>query len=92
MRSGRPWPETLAQASLERVDVVRVVLAVRQERCTRLKVADGPVIPNEGDKSFIAMHEHGTTCGLKMQVCEVNKSVLSVGRITQAGNRVILER
>ena len=54
-------------------------------------MADGTLIPNEGEKSFVAMDEHGTTRGLKMQITDVNKSLLSVRRICQAGNRVILE-
>ena len=62
-----------------------------KRRGVRYEVADGTLIPNEGEKSFVAMDENGTTRGLKMQVTDVNKALLSVRRITQAGNRVILE-
>ena len=50
-----------------------------------------PLIPNLGEKSFIAVSESGTLRKMRVQVCDVNKAFLSVRRVTQAGNRVIFE-
>ena len=55
------------------------------------EVADGTVIPNLGEKSFIAVGEDGALRSMKVQVCDVNKPLPSVRRVTSAGNRVVFE-
>ena len=55
------------------------------------EVADGTMIPNLGEKRFIAATENGVLRRMTAQVCEVNKPLLSVKRILQAGNRVVFD-
>ena len=55
------------------------------------EVADGTLIPNVGEKSFVAVGEDGSLRRMKVQVCDVNKPLLSVRRVTAAGNRVVFE-
>ena len=57
----------------------------------RYEVADGTLIPNLGEKTFVAVSEDGFLRQLRMQVCDVNKSLLSVRQVTQAGNRIVFE-
>ena len=65
----------------------------RQGEATRrgvqYEVASGDLIPNLGEKSFLAYGEQGQVRAIKAQVCEVNKALLSVSRMVQAGNRVV---
>jgi len=53
------------------------------------EVADGTLIPNLGEKKFIAVSDNGVARQMRAQVCEVNKPLLSVHRVVQAGNRVV---
>ena len=52
-------------------------------------MADGTRIPNLGEKKFIAVSDNGVARQMRAQVCEVNKALLSVHRVAQAGNRVV---
>ena len=56
------------------------------------EVASGTLIPNLGEKRFVAMGEGGQLRKMKAQVCEVNKALLSVKRVVQAGNRVVFDK
>jgi len=62
-----------------------------KKRGVKYEVADGTLIPNLGEKNFVAVGENGSMRHMRLQVCDVNKSLLSVRRVTQAGNRVVLE-
>jgi len=53
------------------------------------EVADGTLIPNLGEKKFIAVSDNGVARQMRAQVCDVNKALLSVHRVVQAGNRVV---
>ena len=53
------------------------------------EVADGTLIPNLGEKKYIAVSDTGVARHMKSQVCEVNKPLLSVHRCVQAGNKVV---
>ena len=55
------------------------------------EVASGTLIPNLGEKDFVAVSESGSKKRLKIQICEVNKALLSVKKVTQAGNRVVFD-
>ena len=55
------------------------------------EVASGTLIPNLGEKRFVAMGEGGQMRKMKAQVCEVNKTLSSVKRVVQAGNRVVFD-
>jgi len=68
---------------------------VEGEACKKgvqYEVASGTLIPNLGEKKFIAVGEGGEMRKMKAQVCEVNKALLSVKRVLQAGNRVVFEK
>ena len=52
-------------------------------------MADGTLIPSLGEKKFIAVSDNGVARQMRAQVCEVNKALLSVHRVVQAGNRVV---
>ena len=47
------------------------------------------MIPNLGEKKFVAVSDAGVTRQMKSQVCEASKALLSVHRCAQAGNRVV---
>ena len=51
------------------------------------EVVNGVRIPNLGEKKFQEYSEEGTVT----QVCEVNKGLLSVRKVVEAGNRVVFD-
>ena len=57
----------------------------------RYEVANGVQIPNLGEQSFAAVTSAGQKRNITAQVCEVNKALLRVSRITKAGNRVVFD-
>ena len=58
------------------------------EMCIR----DSSWIPNPGEKKFQGISEEGVMRGITAQVCEVSKPLLSIQKLIQAGNRVVLEK
>ena len=50
--------------------------------------AAGKVIPNEGEKRLRVITEEGHGCNLKMQITAVNKALLSVSKVCDAGHEV----
>ena len=60
-------------------------------RGVRYEVADGDLIPNLGEKVFVAETGEGIARRMKAQVAGVNKSLLSVKKVVQAGNRVVFD-
>ena len=60
-------------------------------RGVRYEVANGDSIPNEGEKRFKAFTEEGTQKQMVLQVCDVSQSLLSVSKMTKAGNRVVFD-
>ena len=71
---------------LTRVDTVE---GGAMKKGVQYEVADGTLIPNLGEKKFIAVNDSGVARHMRAQVCEVNKALLSVHRVVQAGNRVV---
>ena len=53
--------------------------------------ANGGEIRNEGEKLMMVVTETGEKRQLTMQVCEVNKALLSVSKVCKAGHRVIFD-
>ena len=51
----------------------------------------GNKIPNFGEKTFTAVSDEGSRRKITAQVCDVNKALLSVKRMTDAGNRVAFD-
>jgi len=68
---------------------VETVEGYAQKKGVQYEVADGALIPNLGEKKFVAVSDAGVTRAMKAQVCDVNKALLSVHRVVQAGNRVV---
>jgi len=68
---------------------VTTVEGYAQKKGVQYEVADGTLIPNLGEKKFVAVSDGGVTRQMKAQVCEVDKALLSVHRVVQAGNRVV---
>ena len=60
-------------------------------RGVQYEVAHGVRIPNLGDKKFQGYSEEGTVRSITTQVCEVNKGLLSVRKVVEAGNRVVFD-
>ena len=61
------------------------------KRGVEYEVASGTTIPNLGEKKFMAVGEEGHMRRMRAQVCDVNKPLLSVHRMVQAGNRVVFD-
>ena len=59
---------------------------------TVYEVANGVRTPNRGEKSFIGTIEEWISRAITAQVCDVNKGLLSVRRMVDAGNRVALTK
>ena len=50
-------------------------------RGVQYEVASGTLIPNQGEKRFVAVNESGIMRQMTMQVCEVSKALLSVYKV-----------
>ena len=60
------------------------------KRGVQYEVANGERIPNLGEKAFTAYTDKEGYCrGIRAQVCDVSKPLLSVSRLVKAGNAVI---
>ena len=46
-------------------------------------------MPNLGETKFMAVSDNGVARQMRAQVCDVNKALLSVHRVVQAGSRVV---
>ena len=68
---------------------VETVEGYAKNKGIQYEVADGTLIPKLGEKKFVAVSDAGVARQMKAQVCEVNKALLSVHRVVQAGNRVV---
>ena len=55
------------------------------------EVPNGVRIPNLGEKKFQRYSEEGTVRSITTQVCEVNKGLLDVRKVVEAGNRVVYD-
>ena len=53
------------------------------------EVADGTLIPNLGEKKYMAVSDTGVCRHMRSQVCDVDRALLSVRRCVQAGNKVV---
>ena len=56
------------------------------------EVANGVKIPNLGEKEFVGWTEQGQKKAVKAQVREANKALLSVKKLTTAGNMVVFDQ
>ena len=70
---------------------IKTTPGLASKRGVQYEVANGDLVPNLGEKQFIAEWEDGQKRGLTAQVCDVNKALLSVRKMVQAGNRVVFD-
>ena len=70
---------------------IETVEGVPYKKGVRYEVASGTLIPNLGEKRFIAAGDNGELRKMTAQVCDVNKALLSVSKLIKAGNRVVFE-
>ena len=75
----------------DKLEGVRTEEGGAYKRGIQYEVADGTLIPNLGEKKFTAVGEDGVVRKMKAQVCDVNKALLSVKRVVEAGNRVVFD-
>ena len=61
------------------------------KRGVEYEVANGVRIPNLGEKKFVGVSNEGISRKLTAQVCEVNKGLLSVSKMTNGGSRVVFD-
>ena len=55
------------------------------------RAANNMKIPNLGEKKLQGITEEGQDVGMTIQVAQVNKVLASVGRMCEAGNRVVFD-
>ena len=63
--------------------------SLQSQRGMQYEVANGVQIPNLGERQFTGITEYGTMKSVVAQVCDVNRGLLSVRKVTRAGNRVV---
>ena len=61
-------------------------------RGVEYEVANGQRIPNLGQKTFAGVTPDGTRRAVTAQVCDVNKGLMSVAKLVDAGHTVIFAR
>ena len=57
----------------------------------KYEVANGVRIPNLGEKNFVGVSNEGMKSQMEVQVCDINKGLLSVSKIVANGNRVVFD-
>ena len=62
------------------------------KRGVEYEVADGSRIQNQGEKKFLGITEEESAVSITAQVCDVNKGLLSVGRMVELGQRVVFDK
>ena len=65
--------------------------SIASKKGVEYEVANGVRIPNLGEKRFVGTSDEGISRRLTAQVCDVNKGLLSVSKITRGGSRVVFD-
>ena len=76
----------------EMLNSVDIVEGEAHKKGVLYEVADGTLLPNKGEKRFGVICEDGVKKKMVAQVCGVNKALLSVRRVTAAGNTVVFKK
>jgi hypothetical protein len=71
--------------------VIDITEGAACKRGVKYECADGVEIPNLGERKFLGFTEDGSAKGITAQVCAVNKTLMSVSKITGKGNRVMFD-
>ena len=61
------------------------------KRGVEYEVANGVQIPNMGEREFVGVTENGAQRSILAQVCDVNRGLLSVRKVTKSGNKVVFD-
>ena len=64
---------------------------VSEEAGTTYAAANGTVLKNEGKKTIEGFNSHGKKIKLEWQLANVTKPLLSIGKLTQHGHRVVFD-
>ena len=76
----------------EMLSSIGTVEGEAMRRGVKYEVADGNLLPNLGEKRIEVIAEGGVRRRMVAQVCGVNKALLSVKRVTAAGNTVVFKK
>jgi hypothetical protein len=77
----------------EMVSSVATVEGEAKRKGVQYEVADGTLLANQGEKRFeVVCDEGGRRRRMVAQVCGVNKALLSVRKVTAAGNTVVFKK
>ena len=79
--------ETVIGSDMAQSAVLQEGNAVKRNKV--YEMADGVTIPNLGEKEFVGVSNERIQKELRAQVCDINKGLLSVSRVVDAGNRVV---
>ena len=74
------------------IDSVEVTEGWALKKGVEYAVANGVRIPNLGEQRFVTHTHEGFQKSIKAQVCDVNKALLSVRRLVDAGNKVVFDK
>ena len=77
-------PEMIRSAALHTGNMAK--------RGVEYEVADGSRIQNQGEKKFRGITDEEGAVDITAQVCDVNKGLLSVGRMVDLGQRVVFDK
>ena len=81
-----------ASATVIGPESVKAVNPSEPNPSTNYRLADGSLIPNRGEKSFLGVTEEGIARRLKAQVTDVDRPLMSVAQIVQNGGRVVFDK
>ena len=80
-----------ASATVIRPELVKSVNPSEPNPSNNYRLADGSLITNRGDKSFLRTTEEGIARRLKAQVTDVDRPLMSVAQIVQNGGRIVFD-
>ena len=72
-------------------DWVPIVASEAYQKGITYTSASGQVIANLGSRTLEGLTNEGMAVTAEHQVCEVNKALTAVSRVTKAGNKVVFE-
>ena len=81
-----------ASATVIDEESVKVVSPSAPDPNENYGLADGSLIPNKGEKSFLGMTTEGVARRLKAQVTDVDRPLMSVSQVVENGGRVVFDR
>ena len=81
-----------ASATVTDEESVKAVSPSAPDPNKNYRVADGSLIPNKGEKSFLGMTAEGVARKLKAQVTDVDRPLMSVSQVVENGGRVVFDK